>query len=238
MSSMGVGYHDVVVTRDHEKNLTDLPPKKVFDIFDILRKRFLMLAEDDCIHYVSALHNWGPSAGASIYHPHYQIFALPIIPPDVHHSLEGSKKYFKKHRRCVHCEILAYEKGEKKRIIAENEHAVALAPYTSRRPFEVRIFPKKHFPFFEKTTDAELRGCALMLQSVLARIRKYLRDPDLNFYIHTGPLKSQKSYSHYHWHIEIIPNIPPPPAGFEMGTGIDINTVTPEKTAAILKGKA
>jgi len=41
-----------------------------------------MLSDDACIAYISMFHNWGPSAGASIYHPHYQMIALPIIPPD------------------------------------------------------------------------------------------------------------------------------------------------------------
>ncbi len=69
-----------------------------------------------------------------------------------------------------------------------------------------------------------------------AGIEKYLRDPDLNFFIHTAPVKNENLYGHYHWHIEIIPKFSIP-AGFELGTGVDINIVDPDQAAAILRGE-
>ena len=52
----------------------------------------------------------------AIYHPHYQIIAIPVIPPDVSHSLDGSLRYYKKYKKCVHCVMMDYEKKNKKRI--------------------------------------------------------------------------------------------------------------------------
>ena len=153
------------------------------------------------------------------------------------HSLEGSEKYYARHERCVHCDILYFELKEKERIIAENSHAVALSPFAARRPYEIRIFPKTHEPHFQDTPQAVLKGCVAMLQGVLKKVRVALDDPDLNFYIHSAPLKQKEHSKHYHWHIEILPNIPPPPGGFELGTGIEINSVGPENAAAALRGK-
>lgn len=235
--STGIGYHDLVITRDHNKNFPRLAVEQATDVFRILRERYHMLKKDDCIMYVSAMHNWGPTVGASIYHPHYQVFSLPIIPPNIMHSLHGSELYARKHRRCVHCEIVKYEQKARQRVVDQNAHAIAVAPFTSYRPFETKIFPKKHRPYFEMSTDAELKGCTLLLRSVLRRMEKYLHDPDLNFYIHTAPLKKQENYEHYHWHIEVVPNVPPSPGGFELGTGIEINTVLPERAAALLRGE-
>jgi len=230
----GVGHHDLVVTRDHDRNFAALSQNQAGQVVQIFRDRYLMLLNDPCLAYISIFHNWGPAAGATVYHPHYQLIALPVVPPDVEHSLRGSLNYFKKHGRCVHCDMVAYELREKKRIVYENKGAVVFAPFVSREPFELRIFPKKHLPYFENTLDRELELIVDALQAVLRRIEKKMNDPDYNFFIHTAPLKNKKRYRHYHWHIEIIPktNIS---AGFELGTGIEINPVDPDLAAKILR---
>ena len=65
-------------------------------------------------------------------------------------------------------------------------------------------------------------------------MRDKLDDPDLNFFIHTAPLKHKDRYPYYHWHIEIIPKITDW-AGFELSTGVEINTVDPDFVASFLR---
>jgi UDPglucose--hexose-1-phosphate uridylyltransferase len=230
----GIGHHDVIITRDHDKNFVDLKPSQANQVFEAFRDRYLMLLDDPCLAYISIFHNWGPAAGASVYHPHYQLLALPVVPPDIKHSLTGSLNYFKKYRRCVHCDIISYEQREKKRIIYENDGAVVFTPFVSREPFELRIFPQKHLPYFENTLDLELGYAVEALQTGLRKIKSKLSDPDYNFFIHTAPIQNKNKYKNYHWHIEVIPktNIS---AGFELGTGIEINPVDPDEAAKILK---
>ncbi len=234
--AQGVGHHEVLVTRAHDKNPAHVGPEDALLALEVLQRRYREFAKDKCLRYALSFFNWGASAGASLYHPHYQLLALPIMPPDVKHSLDGSHIYFKKHRRCVHCEMLKQELKEKSRVICENKYAAAVAPFVSRQELEVRIYPKRHRPCFEKTPRAELRGVVAVLREALLRIERKLNDPDLNFFIHTSPLKNQTTYAHYHWHIEILPKIFIP-AGFELGTGVEINVIEPEKTAALLNGK-
>lgn len=230
----GIGHHDLVVTRDHNRNFADLSPEGAFQVLSILQKRYRILAADRCLLYTSTFFNWGAAAGASIYHPHYQVLTLPIIPPAVRQSLEGSKAYFEKHRRCVHCSMIDYERKMKTRVVYNTERAIAISPFVSRQAFEVRVFPKKHVPFFEDTPRADLRSCAITLQHVLKNMRRRLNDPDVNFFIHTAPLKEQHRYGHYHWHVEIIPKILIS-AGFELSTGVEINVVSPDAAARILR---
>ena len=232
----GVGHHELVVTRDHMKSFRDLTPSQALEVFQTFRDRFRFFYKDTCMVYTSAFFNWGPTAGASVYHPHYQMLTLPIVPPDIARSLRGSKRYFKAHRRCVHCEMVAFEKRQKKRVIAENRWAIAFAPFISHQPFEVRVFPKEHLPFFEKTSEAKLRSFVKVLQSVLSRMGRYLNDPDLNFFIHTAPLRGAREYRFYHWHVEVLPKITVP-AGFELSTGVDINVINPEWAAGVLRGR-
>ncbi len=130
--------------------------------------------------------------------------------------------------------MLDFDVKEKKRVIEKNRFAISIAPFVSRVPFETRVFPLRHRYGFERTPLREIEAVASVLQSSLRRIKKYLKDPDLNFFIHTAPLKDHR-YNYYHWHIEVIPKITMF-GGFELSTGVEINVVDPEQAAIILRG--
>lgn len=229
-----IGHHELVITRDHNKNFPRLSKIDARQVFEAFRDRYLMLLNDKCLEYISIFHNWGPGAGASIYHPHYQIIGMSVVPPDVEHSLRGAKRYFQKYKKCVHCAMIDWERKQKKRVIYENAGVIAFAPFVSKEPFEVRIFSKEHLPYFENTLDTDLDYMAEALQKVLSRIEKNLKDPDYNFFIHTAPIRDKEKHSNYHWHIEIVPKITIN-AGFELGTGVEINVVDPNEAAKLLR---
>jgi UDPglucose--hexose-1-phosphate uridylyltransferase len=230
----GVGHHDLAITRDHDKNFPALSKKEANLVFRAFVERYKALAEDSRSAYVSIFHNWGLKAGASVYHPHYQIIAIPVVPPDVNHSLGGSLNYFRKNKKCVHCVMLEHEKKIKSRIVYENKEALVFAPFVSREPFELRIFPKKHFSYFEDTPNNVMEMMVDALQTALKKMERKLGDPDYNFFIHTAPILGKKKYGYYHWHIEVQPKISVS-AGFELGTGIEITVVDPNDAAKILK---
>ncbi|OGI17397.1 MAG: hypothetical protein A2Z52_01960 [Candidatus Moranbacteria bacterium RBG_19FT_COMBO_42_6] len=73
------------------------------------------------------------------------------------------------------------------------------------------------------------------LQISINKIFKALGDPAYNFYIHTSPCDG-KDYSHFHWHIEIIPRTSVW-AGFELSTGIEISSIQPETAAEYLRNQ-
>lgn len=230
----GRGYHNIVITRDHNKNFSHLSSADALSLFMAFQQRYRSSLKDPCLAYILIFHNWGPKAGASVYHPHYQMIGIPVIPPDVGHSLDGSAAYFKKNKKCVHCAMIEWEKKNKRRIIFENKNAIAFAPFVSREPFEVRIFPKNHSSYFENASVRDLQSVVSLLQKSLLAMEKRLGDPDYNFFIHTAPLRNKKRYHHYHWHIEILPKILIS-AGFELGTGIEITVVDPDEAARILR---
>ncbi len=229
----GVGHHEVVVTRDHNKNFPDLGPKEAILVLQEFQTRYQALSKDKDVSCILFFQNWGSAAGTSLYHPHYQIVAIPVIPPDTAHSLKGSKKYFERHKSCVHCAQIKWERAEKKRVVFENSEAVAFCPFVSRTPIEIKIYPKRHLPFFENTGEEKLAGVAKALQATLKKL-KSLNDPDYNFFIHTAPVKNKNQHRYYHWHIEILPRTTTR-AGFEMGTGIEISVVDPDAAAALLR---
>ncbi len=230
----GIGDHWLIIGRDHKKNFAALPLADAVDLFRAIQDRYRAAAEDRCVEYATGFFNWGPLAGASVWHPHYQFLAMPAVPAHIARSLRNAEAYFKKRGACARCAVIAFERREKKRVIAENARAIAVAPYASKSRYEVSVMPKRHAVAFEAASTEVLRDTAAILQEVLRSIKKRLNDPDLNFFIHSAPIDG-RPYPHHHWHIEIMSRIPPPQAGFEFSTGVYITTIAPEAAARLLK---
>ncbi len=230
----GAGSHEVVITADHTRSFAAMTDREAELVVQMYRDRFHMLQDDPCVRYISLFHNHGKLAGASISHPHSQIIAIPVIPPDIASSLEGSKRYFTKEKKCVHCSMLQYDLKNKERLIFAGKHFVTVAPFASRTAFEMRIFPKSHQARFENIAPDEQRDFARTLRISLAKLYRGLKNPDYNFFLHTAPVENSRSHDHYHWHFEILPKTAIW-AGFEIGTGIEISTIKPESAAAFLR---
>jgi len=233
-SMSGRGYHELIVTRHHTKNFPQLKPQDAFIVLIAVRERFLTYQKDKDIKYGFFFHNWGPTAGASVFHPHYQLVGLPIIPPEAHLSLQGSKKFYQQHKKYAYSSVISFEKKYKQRIIAENDGAIAFTRYASKEPFDIRIFPKQHLPFFEQSSDDVLKSVSQVLQQSLKKMSKNLKDPDYNFFLHSAPLSEQSKYSHYHWHIDVVPKISIS-AGMEVGSGVEVTIIDPDDSAKILR---
>lgn len=233
-SQAGTGSHEIVIMRDHDRYFAQYTAGEMKKVLSAYQDRYRSLAREECINYISIFHNHGRGAGASVPHPHSQILALPVVPPDVGRSINGSREYFHKNGKCVHCAMLAEEIKDKKRIVFENRSAIVFAPFASHSNFELRIFPKKHEAYFEKMGEKEIAHIAEALKQALRKIYKGLKDPSFNFFIHTAPSVPYQDYQHYHWHIEILPKTSTF-GGFELGTGIDIVSMPPEMTAAFFR---
>lgn len=229
----GRGFHEVIILRDHYKSPAELSVDAVAELFGAYADRYRALKGKGCVNYIAIFHNHGPESGATLTHPHSQLIAIPVIPPGIERSLDGSERYYDGHRKCVHCLMVDFEKKEQSRIVFENSEFLAVAPYISRSAFEIRIFPKAHKPHFEETNPEELRQAAETLRMCLWKLFKGLDNPSYNFFIHTAPAQSH-IYDHYHWHIEIIPKTQIW-AGFEIGTGIEISTIDPDAAAEFLR---
>jgi len=229
----GAGFHEIVIYRDHDRQPAYWSKNEISVMLEGYRRRHKALGEYGCVKYVLIYHNHGPQAGATIYHPHSQIVALPVIPPDVGRSIQGSAAYYKRHKRCAHCDMISWEKKTRTRILYENKEIIAFCPYTPRVSYEVRLFPKKHESVFEQIDDVQREDLADALQKVLRKIAKGLGEPSYNFFIHTAPTKPE-AFKHYHWHIEVLPRTSVW-AGVELGTGIEVSSITPEDAARYLR---
>lgn len=238
----GTGFHEVVITRDHERSIAYMTDEEVLPIVRAYHERYRALQEEECVKYISIFHNSGPAAGASVAHPHSQIITTPIIPPEVVRSMRGARLYTKDHRICGYCHVLEYEQRAGERIIYETEHYIVIAPFASSAAFQMRILPKRHAPHFEGMSTDEEVGFAQVLRVALVKLSRGLSDPDYNFFLYTAPVDGfgehasvEGEYGFYHWHVDILPKLAVW-AGFEISTGIKISASAPEEAAAFLAG--
>jgi UDPglucose--hexose-1-phosphate uridylyltransferase len=230
----GIGAHEIVIeTPNHYEEIYNIPEKGIEEILWAWRDRMIDLSKDKRFKYILVFKNKGSQAGASLEHPHSQIIALPIVPIRVSEEVKYSKQYFEYKDRCIFCDIIKQEVGERKRIVEENKEFVSFIPFAPRFPFELWILPKKHASDYTQITKRDLSSLAIVLKRTLQRFIKALDDPPFNLMIHTAPLE-EPNLPYYHFHIEITPRLTKV-AGFEWATGFYINPTKPEDTAAYLR---
>jgi UDPglucose--hexose-1-phosphate uridylyltransferase len=229
----GVGYHEVIVTRDAHRHIALMETWQVAELVDAYQERYLALMNKASVNYIQIFHNHGKEAGASVPHPHSQLIAIPVVAPYVESILSGADRFYKLHRRPVYDVMTDYERETKQRLVFENDDFVVFAPYASRVAFELWVVGKRHNPYFERITDEEKFACAEALQKALQALHRGLNDPAYNFYLYTAPCDG-RDYPRFQWHIEIAPHTATW-AGFELSTGIEISTIQPESAAAFLR---
>ena len=112
------------------------------------------------------------------------------------------------------------------RLVAIDDDALLVAPWASRAPFELRVIPRRPAASFED--DGEV-GTA-MVRLALTALAELLGSPQLNLWVRTAPRGSDE----FHWHVDILPRLTVR-AGFEMGTGVEVDIYPPERAAADLR---
>ena len=231
----GFGFHEVIVeTPDHSSTLALLNDDQVASVLGTFKARYNELSRDPRIEHITIFKNHGIEAGTSLEHPHCQLIATPVISSQVRSRLHEALRHFDDFGECIFCSVLADELEEEKRIVLASKHFVAMEHFASASPFATQIYPRRHMASFGDITTEELEDMAQVLRSVLAKLYFGLKDPDFNFTIRSAPAENA-GVKYYHWYLSIIPRMSRV-AGFELGSGMFINTVLPEAAAEFLRG--
>ncbi|OGE85091.1 MAG: galactose-1-phosphate uridylyltransferase [Candidatus Doudnabacteria bacterium RIFCSPHIGHO2_02_FULL_46_11] len=234
----GVGDHEVIIMAQHNK------PLAMQDLSDIeLAVKTWLARMNDLqdhaeVRYIHIIQNHGKLSGATVMHPHFQLFTLPFIPNHLQDEMSGAAGYYRAHDKCVYCEMIDREMKDGSRVVLDHKDFLVFALFASRVPFQLRIIPKHHKASFTSISAAEQKSLAEVLKITLGKIYKKLNNPSYNFYIHTIPLCTPKPAfcdpDSYHWHLEVLPRVNVW-AGFELGTEIYVNPVVPEEAAKLLR---
>ena len=217
-SQTAIGSHEIIIeTPKDDKQLWDLGKKDFVDLIKIYSERVEILMRKKNAKYVLAFKNHGGSAGASVYHSHSQILSLNYLPEDLKEEFEAYGR-----KSCNYCKVIKKEMTSKRKCF-ENSGAVSFTPYASRFNYELWIFPRRHVKRIAHLDEGELKDLAELLFKALRRLKR------LNF-----PYNCVFKYSperfNGHLKIELTPRLAKW-AGVEIGTGLIINSVAPEKAA-------
>jgi UDPglucose--hexose-1-phosphate uridylyltransferase len=231
----GVGIHEVVVeTPLHNRSLALMEEDDISKVLNAYRERYNELSQQPFAKLVVIFKNHGLAAGTSLEHSHSQLVVTPLVPKHVRLRHEVAMRYYDKNGRCLYSDLVNYELESGKRIVMNTENFVAFHPFASQRPFETWILPKKQQASFGSVSDESLGNLAHILRINLIKLYQGLNDPDFNYVIDTAPV-SDENELYYMWHMRIIPRLTEV-AGFEIGSGIYINTAVPEETARFIRG--
>jgi UDPglucose--hexose-1-phosphate uridylyltransferase len=220
------GAHEVVVNGPEPvSSLLDLGPGGLTEAMAVWRERMSAHAESPYVHLIV---NEGREAGASLPHTHAQLYALPFVPGAVARERERFTAYSDRtHGRNLLGDLLQEEVRRRERLVAVDAEAVAICPFASRGPFHVQIVPRTPAPRFED--DGPLGGA--MLHDVLGRIGRVLGAvPPLNMWVRTAP----RGADPFCWRIDLVPRLAHP-AGLEMGAGVQLCVLSPERAAEQLR---
>ena len=230
----GFGFHEVIVdSPDHSRCMALLSEEDVGYILSVYKQRYNALSLDPRVNHVTIFKNHGVDAGASLAHPHSQVIATPVIPSQVRHRLFEALRHYDDVGECMFCHMVEREVEDKTRIVIKSERFVAMEVFASSTPFATYIFPLRHIASFGDISEMEIADLARVLRTLLAKIYVGLENPDLNFTVRSSPTEYSGA-RHYHWYVSVIPRLTRV-AGFELGSGMFINTVLPEAAAEFLR---
>jgi UDPglucose--hexose-1-phosphate uridylyltransferase len=234
LSLDGLGYHEVIVESPlHNATLALMEDGEVSMVLRAYQERYCALARIPLIKTIIIFKNHGPGAGTSLEHPHSQIVATSIVPRHIRMQYDVATRYYDDHSRSLYSDMLEHEQRLKKRIIMESKKFLVFHPFASHRPFETWIMPKTHQSSFSLVPSEDLNDLARILRIVLCKMYKGLNNPDFNYCIDSPPI-GEEYIDYFTWHLRIIPRITEV-AGFEIGSGIYINTALPEETAQFMR---
>lgn len=220
-----IGVHEVIVNApEHVTAMAELSEERFDSAIATWRER---MKANSGASYVQLIVNEGGGAGASLEHSHAQLYALPFVPA----ALARERERFGAYRERTAgggllSDILVEEVRRKERLVAIDDEAALICPWASRSPFELRVVPRTEAASFADDTT----GASMIRTAMRALAKRFDGSPELNLWIRTAPAGSE----HFHWHVDIAPRLTVK-AGFELGTGVDINVYPPERAAADLR---
>lgn len=230
----------VVFTKDPDSSLAALPLDRVQLVLEVFGERTKSLGETGQVQYILPFENRGVEMGVTLHHPHGQLYGYSFVPPLPGQILESMRAYQAKHSHGLLEKLIADERADGRRVLVENEKAIAFIPVCARYPYETWIMPKRRVGFLHELTPEEMREFAIVLKSVLMKFDRLWNRPfPYLMLIFQAPMDG-KPHPEAHLHIQIYPPYRTADrlkflAGTELGAGIFINDSLPEEKAAELK---
>ncbi len=226
----------------HNLTLGELEPAEIENLLRVWQEQYLDLGSRPEIAHVLIFENKGEAVGVSNPHPHCQIYANNFVFKTIETEARVSRRHLTETGRVLFQDIIAAEKQDERRIIAENDSVIAFLPYFARYAYEVFVAPKQTHPSIATLSDAEVQDFADVLRKVLVKFDNLWQMPfPYVMPLHQAPTDGG-DYDAFHFHIEFHPPLRKPNllkylAGPEIGGGNFLSDTSPQEKAAELRAQ-
>jgi UDPglucose--hexose-1-phosphate uridylyltransferase len=241
----GRGVCEVVVySDDHDATLASLGERRIRNLIEVWADRYGELGAREEVAYVFIFENKGEAIGVTLHHPHGQIYGFPFIPPRPARELQAAREYREQNDgSCLHCDVLAQEQEDGRRVVVKGEHFTAFIPFYAHFPFEVHLYARRCASSIVDLEEDERSDLASVLKRLLVGYDALFGfSLPYMMVMHQAPTDGRDYGGIAHFHIEFYPPNRTGEklkylAGSETGAGAFIMDVLPEKSAETLRGK-
>ncbi len=215
----------VLYTPEHDAEFWTLGQQGARRVVDLWADRTATLGARDDVDYVLVFENRGPEVGATIAHPHGQIYAYGSVPPEPLRELVDG--------------VLDLPNPDDPLVVSDSGDWVAWVPNAATWPFELRLAQRQ--PAGALTDpECDRDGLAALLVDVLARLDQLFDEPmPYMLWIHQRPTDGE-AWSDARLHLHITPllrskGVQRFVAAAELGAGLYFNPVEPRDAAQRLR---
>jgi UDPglucose--hexose-1-phosphate uridylyltransferase len=152
----------VLYTPEHDASFWSLGTDGARKVIDLWADRTSELGARADVDYVLVFENRGPDVGATIAHPHGQIYAYDHVPSRQRRRLDAGW-------------LPDASPGD--RLIVESAGWLAYVPFAPTFPLSVEIGPRRRLPDLPSMCDGDRAGLAEILIDVLARLDRMYDEP-------------------------------------------------------------
>jgi UDPglucose--hexose-1-phosphate uridylyltransferase len=228
----------VLYTEQHEGSLATLSPEALARVVAVWRDRSNELWGDARHRFVLVFENRGEAVGATLSHPHGQIYAFDHLPPFIRARVDALEDGRHETKTCVACAVTEADAGSDRLLEVDGPWVVAV-PFAPRWPYEVHVRSRRHgLRRFGDMTATEATALARALRRVVLRYDR-LFGFELPYMMTV--MEAPDGADDWHLGIEFLPpnrteRLTKVRASVETATGLFITDQLPETSAGRLRG--
>jgi UDPglucose--hexose-1-phosphate uridylyltransferase len=213
-------------------------------VVDVWAEQVADLGSRPEIAYVQMFENKGTMMGSSNLHPHGQVWASHRVPMLPNLEDQHQRAYRDRHGGVLLVDYLESELVAGERLVVENAHWVALAPFWGVWPFELILLPRRHVRTLPELVDEERDALAEILKRLLTRYDNLFETSfPYSMGWHGAPTDTDPTggdYAHWQLHAHFYPPLLRSATVRKFMVGYELlanpqRDITPEQAAARLR---
>jgi UDPglucose--hexose-1-phosphate uridylyltransferase len=224
----------VVFTQNPQASLSSLELDHLDLLLQVWGDRTSILGANQQIQYVLPFENKSAEVGVTLHQPYGEIYAYPFIPPIPARMLEMQRRFYQQHQRGLLADLIQKEIAQRKRIIYQDEYAIAFVPVCARYPYEVWIAPIQPVATLFELTPQQRWGLAKAFKTVTLKYDGLLDRPFPYSMTWFQAPTDGKTHPEAHLHAEFYPTARTL-ARSELAGGMFVNEALPEDKAKDLQ---